>query len=92
MVRGIRRVERDAGRRRQGAAAEEREPRASRAAASSPRATSRRPPVIEAGMLACRRPATGIAPRDWDRVLGRTARDAIAAGTCCSGTSSQAGG
>jgi N-acetylneuraminate synthase/N,N'-diacetyllegionaminate synthase len=32
-------------------------------------------------MLACRRPATGIAPREWDRVLGRTTRSAIAAGT-----------
>ena len=32
-------------------------------------------------MLACRRPATGIAPGEWDRVLGATARCAIAAGT-----------
>jgi N-acetylneuraminate synthase len=32
-------------------------------------------------MLACRRPATGIAPAEWDRVLGRTARTAIGAGT-----------
>jgi N-acetylneuraminate synthase/N,N'-diacetyllegionaminate synthase len=32
-------------------------------------------------MLACRRPATGIPPRDWDRVVGGTARAAIAAGT-----------
>jgi N-acetylneuraminate synthase/N,N'-diacetyllegionaminate synthase len=30
-------------------------------------------------MLACRRPATGIAPREWDQVVGRTARSAIAA-------------
>ena len=36
---------------------------------------------IEAAMLACRRPATGIAPREWDQVVGCTARDAIAAGT-----------
>ena len=32
-------------------------------------------------MLACRRPATGIAPREWDRVVGSIARAAIAAGT-----------
>ena len=37
--------------------------------------------VLEEAMLACRRPATGIAPREWDRVVGRTARAAIAAGT-----------
>jgi N-acetylneuraminate synthase len=36
---------------------------------------------IEAGMLACRRPATGIPPADWDRVIGQRARAAIAAGT-----------
>jgi N,N'-diacetyllegionaminate synthase len=36
---------------------------------------------LTAAMLACRRPATGIAPREWDRVLGQTARVAIAAGT-----------
>jgi sialic acid synthase SpsE len=36
---------------------------------------------LGAAMLACRRPATGIAPRDWDRVVGATARSAIAAGT-----------
>jgi len=36
---------------------------------------------LSAAMLACRRPATGIAPRDWDRVIGATARSAIAAGT-----------
>ena len=36
---------------------------------------------LGAAMLACRRPATGIAPRDWDRVIGATARSAIAAGT-----------
>ncbi|HSV35305.1 MAG TPA: N-acetylneuraminate synthase family protein, partial [Ramlibacter sp.] len=32
-------------------------------------------------MLACRRPATGIAPRERASVVGRVARDAIAAGT-----------
>jgi len=36
---------------------------------------------IEAAMLACRRPATGIAPREIERVVGRRARAAIAAGT-----------
>lgn len=35
---------------------------------------------ISAGMLACRRPGTGIAPRDWDRVLDRVAKQAIPAG------------
>ena len=37
--------------------------------------------ALRADMLACRRPATGIAPREWDRVVGGTARSAIAAGT-----------
>ena len=37
--------------------------------------------VLQDAMLACRRPATGIAPREWDSVIGRIARDAIAAGT-----------
>jgi N,N'-diacetyllegionaminate synthase len=37
--------------------------------------------TLQAAMLACRRPATGIAPGDWDRVVGSTARSAIAAGT-----------
>jgi N,N'-diacetyllegionaminate synthase len=36
---------------------------------------------IEAAMLACRRPATGIAPADQDRVVGRVARVALPAGT-----------
>lgn len=36
---------------------------------------------IEARMLACRRPATGIAPTEQDRVVGRTARVALPAGT-----------
>jgi N,N'-diacetyllegionaminate synthase len=36
---------------------------------------------IERSMLACRRPATGIAPRDLNAVLGRTARVRIAAGS-----------
>lgn len=37
--------------------------------------------ILQPAMLACRRPATGIPPRDWDRVVGGTARTAIPAGT-----------
>ncbi|HEY0824373.1 MAG TPA: N-acetylneuraminate synthase [Ramlibacter sp.] len=37
--------------------------------------------TLRAEMLACRRPATGIPPGEWDRVVGSTARSAIAAGT-----------
>jgi N,N'-diacetyllegionaminate synthase len=37
--------------------------------------------ALREDMLACRRPATGIAPREWDRVLGAKARRAIPAGT-----------
>lgn len=37
--------------------------------------------LIEASMLVCRRPATGIAPRELGRVVGQRARVAIAAGT-----------
>jgi N-acetylneuraminate synthase len=37
--------------------------------------------ALQPDMLACRRPATGIAPREWDQVVGRTARTAIAAGS-----------
>lgn len=36
---------------------------------------------ITAEMLICRRPATGIAPRDLHRVIGQSARMAIAAGS-----------
>jgi len=36
---------------------------------------------IDASMLICRRPATGILPRDLQRVLGSSARQTIAAGT-----------
>ena len=36
---------------------------------------------IEAAMLACRRPATGIAPAEQERVVGRTARVVLPAGT-----------
>lgn len=37
--------------------------------------------TLQAAMLACRRPATGIAPREWDRVVGSKARVAIPAGS-----------
>jgi len=37
--------------------------------------------ALQPAMLACRRPATGIAPCDWDRVVGRSARAAIPAGS-----------
>jgi N-acetylneuraminate synthase/N,N'-diacetyllegionaminate synthase len=37
--------------------------------------------VIIEHMLICRRPATGIAPRDLQRVLGQSARVGIAAGS-----------
>ena len=37
--------------------------------------------AIAAAMLACRRPATGIAPRELERIVGRVARAPIAAGT-----------
>ncbi|MBX3658727.1 MAG: N-acetylneuraminate synthase family protein [Ramlibacter sp.] len=37
--------------------------------------------VIEASMLLCRRPATGIPPRQLEQVVGRRSRTAIAAGT-----------
>ncbi|HSH92067.1 MAG TPA: N-acetylneuraminate synthase [Ramlibacter sp.] len=36
---------------------------------------------ITAAMLACRRPATGIPPREMPRVVGRVARTALEAGT-----------
>jgi N,N'-diacetyllegionaminate synthase len=36
---------------------------------------------LQEGMLACRRPATGIAPAEWDAVLGSQALQAIPAGT-----------
>jgi N,N'-diacetyllegionaminate synthase len=37
--------------------------------------------AIHYDMLACRRPATGIAPREWARVIGRVSLEPIAAGT-----------
>lgn len=48
--------------------------------------------TITPAMLACRRPATGIAPREWDRVVGSTARAAIAAGTVLQWEQLQAAG
>ena len=81
MVRGIRRVSR-----MRGSAAKEPQPQ-ERDAARVARRSIVALRDIAAGtplapdMLACRRPATGIAPAEWDRVLGRTARMAIAAGT-----------
>lgn len=36
---------------------------------------------VEPAMLACRRPAAGIAPRDWDQVVGSIAVQAIPAGS-----------
>lgn len=37
--------------------------------------------TLSATQLACRRPATGIPPGEWDSVVGSMAHDAIAAGT-----------
>lgn len=37
--------------------------------------------ALQPHMLACRRPATGIPPRDWERVVGATTRAAVRAGT-----------
>lgn len=37
--------------------------------------------ALSADLLACRRPATGIPPGDWDVVIGSSAGRAIAAGT-----------
>jgi N,N'-diacetyllegionaminate synthase len=37
--------------------------------------------AIKESMLVCRRPATGIAPREWPRVIGRVTLAHIAAGT-----------
>ncbi len=37
--------------------------------------------LIVQNMLACRRPATGLAPRELPRIVGRTARAPIAAGS-----------
>lgn len=47
--------------------------------------------TLHSAMLACRRPATGIPPGDWDRVVGSTARGAIAAGTVLQWEQLQAG-
>jgi N,N'-diacetyllegionaminate synthase len=81
MVRGIRRIER-CGRRREGAAARgagcrpRRPPQHRRPAVDIPAGTRLRP-----AMLACRRPATGIAPASRTAWSDARARVAIAAGT-----------
>jgi N,N'-diacetyllegionaminate synthase len=81
MVRGIRRIEAMRGDGVKAPRPEERD--AARVARRSVVALVDIPAgmLIEAGMLACRRPATGIAPAEQDRVVGRRARTAIAAGT-----------
>lgn len=48
--------------------------------------------VIESAMLVCRRPATGIAPRELAQVVGRRAKGAIAAGTVLQWTQLEGGG
>lgn len=40
--------------------------------------------VIDDADLICRRPATGIAPREWDAIVGKTASRDIPAGTAIS--------
>ena len=81
MVRGIRRVSAMLGDGVKAPTPEERDTarvaRRSVAAACDIPAGAR----IEAAMLVCRRPATGIAPRDIARVAGSRARVAIPAGT-----------
>ena len=47
--------------------------------------------LIEDAMLVCRRPATGIAPRDLVQVVGRRARVAIPAGTVLQWTQLEGG-
>ncbi len=47
--------------------------------------------LIEDAMLVCRRPATGIAPRDLEQVVGRRARVDIAAGTVLQWTQLEGG-
>ena len=81
MVRGIRRIARMRGDGVKAPRPEEQDAarvarRSIVAAVDIPAGTA-----IVPAMLACRRPATGIAPHEWDRVVGRTAREAIAAGS-----------
>lgn len=47
--------------------------------------------TLQPAMLACRRPATGIPPGDWDRVVGSRALAAIAAGSVLQWEQLQAG-
>lgn len=81
MVRGIRRIDRMRGNGVKAPRPEERDAarvaRRSVVAAVDIAAGTR----IDDAMLACRRPATGIAPADQQQVVGRVARTAIAAGT-----------
>ncbi|MBA2964144.1 MULTISPECIES: N-acetylneuraminate synthase family protein [Ramlibacter] len=81
MVRGIRRIEAMRGDGVKVPRPEERD--AARVARRSVVAAVDIPAgsVVGAAMLACRRPATGIAPADQDRVVGRRTRVALAAGT-----------
>jgi N,N'-diacetyllegionaminate synthase len=81
MVQGIRRI---AAMRGDGVKAPwPQEEDAARVARRSIVATSDIPAgaVLREDLLACRRPATGIAPREWDAVIGRRTRAAIAAGS-----------
>ncbi len=81
MVMGIRRVQAMRGRAEKVPQAYERDTakvaRRSVVAATDIAAGS----VITAQMLECRRPATGIEPRDIDKLIGAKARTALAAGT-----------
>jgi N,N'-diacetyllegionaminate synthase len=80
MVRGIRRVSAMRGDGVKAPGPEERDTarvarRSVVAACAIPAGT-----VLSAGMLQCRRPATGIPPRDLDEVIGRRTRAALAVG------------
>ncbi|RYZ05805.1 MAG: N-acetylneuraminate synthase [Comamonadaceae bacterium] len=81
MVRGIRRIEAMRGDGVKAPRPEERDAarvarRSVVAAVDIPAGTR-----VAPGMLACRRPATGIAPADQDQVVGRRAKRALPAGT-----------
>jgi N,N'-diacetyllegionaminate synthase len=81
MVKGIRRVQAMRGRAEKAPQAGERDTakvaRRSVVAAQNIEAGA----VITEQMLECRRPATGIEPRDLDRLIGARAKVALAAGT-----------
>jgi len=81
MVAGIRRISAMLGEARKEPVPEERDAarvarRSIVAAVDIPAGAALRPE-----MIACRRPATGIAPREWDRAVGSVAREPIPAGT-----------